>query len=213
MGEHTDTPAFEPLPPSEEEWEESWVRERGILTDIDRRYLWGLETYEDSPSSRSMRRTAIRNRFANGLLDLAYLSKLEEGEIGNVLEELDDLQTPGGLRTAVSRLVEFLYFGTDPTPEWLEEAIATGVVRAEWKTDDATRYGQRRAEVSIETYLGHNLDELENVLRAGEGHTLSPEEIGVLVRSGRLDGGDLELVETERTRDPTLLELQRDDEE
>lgn len=179
------------------EWPESMQRPRGILTDTDRRFLWGVKEYE-SPVSRSGRRGQIRDRFADGLRDLAYLSMLDDGQREDVLAKIDAETNPGELRDAVSTLVEFLYFGQDTDIEWLEETVAHGVLNGESRrVDDSTVYGGTEVNVEIDVSRGHDVDRLEEQLRSGQHHTLSPAEIGVLVREGRIDPDDLEQLQPE----------------
>jgi hypothetical protein len=162
-------------------------RDRGILTDRDRKYLWGQIDYETAAALSQCRRD-IRQRAENGLLDLLYLSKLEEGEPDRIMQSLDENAVGGALRNSVASLIEFLYQNVDDPERWLESALVTGIKSA------VQQPGRTGADVNIEIDVAPpmDLDELEDRLRSENSHTLTNEEIGALVNAGRLSADDLE---------------------
>lgn len=180
---------------TEEDWKEHFERPRGMLTDTDRQFLWGLKSYEDSPAGLSHRRTDIRNRVVNGVLDLSYLSMMELEQREQIFETLEQETVGGSLRDTVASFIEFLYFGLEGDTEWLEESIAMGVYNGLAEVEGVDSYGGREVTVDIDVKSGYNIDRLLQQLRDGQGHTLSPTEIGVLVREGLLSADDIEELE------------------
>lgn len=197
-----------------EEWPESMERDRGILTDIDRQFIWGTKTY-DNKVTRSERRRTIRNRFEDGIRDLSYLTMLSERDRGKVVSSIQEAGSPGELRSAIANLISFLYLELDDV-EWFEETVAHGISNAEGELlDGETTYYTGSSlgadvDVDIEVRRGYNVDEIEERLRAGEEHTLTPAEVGVLVREGRVDPDDLETLDF--TRNGSLFPAADDDE-
>lgn len=173
-----------------ERWEEHYDRPRGIFTDVDRRYLWGIKEYDNSVT-RSERRSTIRTRAVNGILDLFYLTMLPEGQREKVISTLREDVEFGEFRSAVSSFVNFLYLGLDGDKEWLEEAVSMGVHNAEMELDEVDRYGIQEVSVDIDISRGHDLDQMKERLHEAP-HTLTPTEIGILVREGQVDREGME---------------------
>lgn len=184
------------LPWVEDEWEDRFERDRGMLTDTDRQFLWGVKTY-DSKVTRSERRRAIRERVEHTLLDLFYLTMLDDDQRERVFEAIEGGQEPGELRSAVASLVEFLYLGLDGDVEWFEETLSHGIHNAERELQDNEKTFYAGAsvdagvDVDIEVTRGYDVGEIEARLRSGRGNTLTPAEVGVLVREGRVDEEDI----------------------
>lgn len=198
MSDEDDRPPDETIDPSEVagplrgEWTDHYQRPRGILTDTDRQFLWGLIEYDSAPT-RSERRSTIRERFVNGIRDLSYLTHLEDKQRETLFSELEEETEPGGIRGLTATFLEFLYTEFDGDTEFLEETVAHGVSNAEGRlAEDSTHYGGTQVDVEIDVSRGHNVDRLEEQLRSGQHHTLTPAEIGVLVREGRVEPDDLE---------------------
>lgn len=202
MSDSTDPPvtpseAIAELMADDEYWEENYERDRGMLTDTDRRYLWGAVEYQQRQTD-SRRRQDIRGRFAQGLRDIAYLGMLNERDDEKLFNALDEPKH----RMVLSNLTHWLYLHFDGDIEWLEQTIALGISNAEkeLRDDDTTYYAggdlDAGIEVDIDVRRGFNVDRIERQLRQGESHTLTPTEIGVLVREGRLDETDLEKLDS-----------------
>lgn len=174
-------------------WED-YERDRGILTDTDRQFLFGVKTYGDSRQTRSERRRIIRDRFQNGILDLELLWLLDDRTREKLFDELhESAQTDASsLRSPLSALIEFLYVGLDGDTEWIQGAIAVAIHRGEERLDTADRFGRREVEVNIDVKEGYDLDRIEESLNEGRAGELSVDEIGALVREGRIDSEDLE---------------------
>jgi hypothetical protein len=200
--EDTPDPATADVPMLGFDAEEEWNRPRGLYTGTDRQFLWGVKEY-DSSVARSNRRLEIRNRTVNSLRDLFYLTLIEDDQQQRVFEQLDENTDAGELRDAVASLVTFLYVGLDDSERWLEETITDGVSNAVHAERDRETYGFPDVQVDINVERGFNLDELEERLH-GRAHTLTPEEIGVLVRSGRVSADELDDLDDNRNDNPTM---------
>jgi hypothetical protein len=181
---------------AEEVAEEEAKRARGMLTDTDREYLWGVKTFPDTPggaSNRSHRRADIRGRVIDTLLDLSYLSMLEDGQPEKIMQSLDENTDGRELRDSVSALVEFLYQNVDQPERWIELAVSAGIGHAIEGPNDS--YGGANVDVEIDVDPPIDLAELEQELRE-RPHNLTAQEVGILVREGRVDGDDLENLTT-----------------
>lgn len=178
-------------------WEEHHERPRGALTDVDRRFLWGAHGYEHKQSA-TKRKATIRERLENGLKDVQYLTLLDDRDDKKVFDALDE----GELRSSLSTLIRWLYLHLDGDLEWFEQTVAQAISNAEndRRDDDVTYYagGEVNAGIDVEITVrkGFNVERIERQLRNGEGHTLTPTEIGVLAREGRLEEGDLMLLDS-----------------
>jgi hypothetical protein len=201
---NTPSPADYATVATGEGWPESYQRPRGIFTDVDRQFLWGVKEY-DSRVTTSERRGGIRDRAVEGLRDLNYLTFLDDGQREDVFEKLEAETPEGQLRVGVSALIEFLYRGLDADVEWMEETIAHGIQRAEAERDEADRYGSRTVDVDIEVSHGYDLDRLERIVEKGRAPTLTEAEIGALVRGNRVDADNLsELQRHDRSDNPVM---------
>lgn len=191
-----DEPRSAPWQMTEDEWEAVYSRPRGIFTDVDRKFLWGVKQYDSSPT-RSERRAEIRKRAENALLDLFYLPEMDDDQRARVFEEVEQVgeDGPWGLHESVSHLIQVLYHGVDGDTKWLEEAVKRGIWKAQGDVaakEDVTRYRPGSGlyagvEVDITIDEGYNVDDLEERAQAGGVHSLTDTEIGILVREGRLD--------------------------
>lgn len=188
------------LPTIEDGWGEKYDRPKGMLYDKDRQFLWGLKEYAHA-SSASDRRGGIRERVGNGILDLFYLTKLSERSRKRIFNNLEERGGARKLRESVAAFVQFLYLGLDGDRKWFEETIAHGISKAEHKLrdDDTTYYSGGSADVGvnvdIEVTPPYDVDEIEERFRSGGANSLTPTEVGVLVKAGRLDPDGLQELE------------------
>lgn len=166
-------------------------RDRGIFTETDRLHLWGLKEY-DTDQARYQANQRIRERTVDGILDLYYLTMLQDKDRERIRKRLEE---ESGFRPPYIALTQFLYVLLDGEIEWFEEAIRQGVARGEEGLDTADRYGMRDVEVNIDVRQGYNITRLKRELESGNVGALSPAEIGVLVREGEIDSEDLEQLE------------------
>lgn len=185
----------------DDEWEERHERPRGILTDTDRRFLWGIKQYEHQQTA-SNRRNSMRERVRHGILDLFFMTMLEDGDRNRVFEALEDTD-PGSLESAVSSFIRFLYLGLDRDKTAIEGMVEHGIHNAETpKGSGVYQGGVKEVNVNIEIDYDYDAEEIYERYQSGGDYRLTPAEIGVLVREEMLDEDDLELLGSS----PTLIE-------
>lgn len=180
-----------------DQWDEKYDRPRGLLTDTDRRFLWGIKEYEHEQTA-SHRRRQIRERVEHGILDLFYTTMLEEADRNQVFEALEEAES-GSLESAVGSFIEFLYLGLDKDREAIENMVSHGIHNAE---SEPGRYGPyeggiKEVNVDIEVDFAYDADEIYERYQSESAYQLTPAEIGVLVREGMLDEEDLALLSGE----------------
>lgn len=173
----------------EERWEEEWERPRGMLTDTDRRYLWDIVEYAHRQSV-SERRSEIRERVVNGILDLFYLTTLEDRDQEMIIDELLE-EGSGEVYDAVSTLIEFLYLGFDKDLQEIEQIVSHGIHGAEGGGSSPYEGGVKEVSVEIDIDWDWDAQAILERYESGEGYRLTPAEIGVLVREGLLDEEDI----------------------
>jgi hypothetical protein len=175
-----------------EEWDEKHARGRGIFTEKDRKYLWRIKQYDDSPSSLSKRRKAIEKRTTDGIRDLYYLPMIEDYKQDHIVENLENPHPEiGTFRDAIAGLIHFAYRNMDYDERWLEQTIQAGIIEALGFSD---RVGGD-ATVEIDVNDGYDLDKLESMLDENP-EALTPAEIGYLAKDGRLDPEEIEDLES-----------------
>jgi len=168
-------------------------RPRGILSPTDRDYLCGLKEYAQ-PQTDANRRQDIRERVENGLRDFALLWMfLERDEREKVFEELGE----DGTDEVIESIVAFAYLGIDQETARMEECIGRGVLAAA-NADKLFRSAGRATDADVSINIEYNPDVEKLYRRFEEGEQLSDSEVGVLVRSGKLDTKEIkELSESE----------------
>lgn len=162
-------------------------RERGLFTKTDREFLLGRKEYDYEQSAINKRRD-IRNRLEDGILDLQLLPYIAASERSKFFDNFDK----GELHESIARLMVFLYSGLDGNTEAIEQMIESGIFKAERGGVEGFEGGARDVEVSIELTLEYDVDEIYQRFKRGYGDDLTPAEIGVLVREGRLSPEDYE---------------------
>jgi len=161
-------------------------RPRGILSPTDRDYLCGLKEYAQ-PQTDANRRQDIRERVENGLKDFALLWLfLGRDEREKVFEELGE----DGTDEVIESMVAFAYLGIDQSPSRMEECIERGVLAAA-NADKLFRSAGRATDADVSIDIEYNPDVEKLYRRFEEGVQLSDAEVGVLVRSGKLDAEDI----------------------
>jgi hypothetical protein len=176
---------------------EELERDDGILNSTDREFLLGEKEYKHE-STAANRRSRIRSRFANGMLDLQYLGELDDRDLHKTMELTQELDAGGELRNAVSVLIGWLYAELDDPVTWLEETIARGVAKGEDRLIGENQYAHRhRPEVEITPPKTYDVDRIEQQFRDKGPFAITPVEIGILVRSGRLSADDLDEFDSE----------------
>lgn len=162
-------------------------RPRGILSKTDRKYLAGLKDYKHEQSELN-RKQEIRQRAQNSLRDFAlltnHLSNKEKGKIFSSFEE-DELEE------LLSIVLMFIYQGTGRDISQLESIIKSGLM-----SDISLAAGRPRVidiksiSVDIDIEMEPDIDDAYD--RFDRGEILSPEEIGLLVRNGRLSTEEIQ---------------------
>lgn len=170
-------------------------RPRGILSPTDRDYLCGLKEYAQ-PQTDANRRQDIRDRVENGLKDFALLWMfLEQDEREKVFDELGEV----GTDEAIASMVAFAYLGIDQDTTRMGECIERGVLGAA-NADKLFRSAGRATDADVSIDIEYNPDADKLYRRFEEGGQLSDAEVGVLVRSGKLDTEDIkELQDTDKS--------------
>jgi len=161
-------------------------RPRGVLSPTDRDYLCGLKKYAQ-PQTDANRRQDIRERVENGLKDFALLWLfLERDEREKVFDEFGE----DGADEAIASMNAFAYLGVDQDTARLEECIERGVLNAA-NADKLFRSAGRATDADVSIDIEYNPDVEKLYRRFEEGGQLSNAEVGVLVRSGKLDIEDI----------------------
>lgn len=171
-------------------------RPRGILSKTDRKYLAGLKDYKHEQSELN-RKQEIRQRTENSLRDFAlltnYLDTEQKEKIFSSFEE-DELEE------LLSIVLMFIYEGTGRDIHQLEEIIKSGLMSdISLSTSEPHITDVKSMSVDIDIEMEPNIDEVYD--RFKQGKVLSPEEIGLLVRHGRLSTEELQDLDKSDPRD------------
>jgi len=175
-------------------------RPRGLLSHDDRLFVAGMKEFEWPQSESNARRRVIK-RIANGFVDFSLLRWLDESEGEDVLEELAD----DDLHRRVSDLITFVYQASGRDADALSSMIEAGVLHGEnselgkgpSKANAVHPHtgGASSVDVTIQIERNPDVDRIHKQFQEDGGDALTPKEIGVLVRAGRLDADDLDDLE------------------
>lgn len=160
-------------------------RDRGLFTTSDREFLLGVKDYEHQQSAINKRRD-IRDRLYAGLFDLQLLANVDPTERDKLFGKIDR----GELHESISVLIAFVYSGLDGNIEAIEQMIRSGIYKAERGGVEGYGGGARDVEVTIDITREYDVEEIYARFEHGSSDDLTPAEIGVLVREGRLDPDD-----------------------
>lgn len=175
-------------------------RPRGILSPTDREYLCGRKEYAQ-PQTDANRRQEIRERIKNGLKDFVYLwAFLESDERQKVFKELGEEETD----EAIESMVTFAFLGIDQNTTRMEECIERGVLAAANATK-LFRSAGRATNADVSINVEYNSDDDKIYRRFEEGKQLTDAEVGLLLRSGRLDEEDIKELENGDTGFPGVF--------
>lgn len=174
----------------EDRYDELFSRPRGIFTDTDRKYLWGIKEEYAHKETESARRSDIRERVINAVLDMSLLRVISDKGRETIFTELaDGAMEP---RTAVESFIWFIYLGMDTDEEWLESTLANGISNAEEDYREGEGYhGPTNVDVEIEVGERYDTGEIYQRFKRFGADSLAPAELGVLVRAGGLDEEEL----------------------
>lgn len=188
IDEFSDEPVFEPKD-----------RPRGVFSPTDREYLFGLKEYTH-PQSEANREQSIRERIQNALLDFRLIWALvDPDEREKTLDEMDQED----LNQGIESIITFAYFALDKNLTELERRIERGVLAGANSPIDGQDQGQAtNVDVSIDIDYDPDVQPLYRKLQEGKASQLTPEEIGVLVKAGKLEPEDLKALEQIDTHFP-----------
>lgn len=177
-------------------------RPRGILSKTDRNYLAGRKDYKHEQSELN-RKQEIRQRTENSLRDFVFLTNYLES---NQKEKIFSAFEEDELEDLFSVIFAFIYEGTGRDITQLEKIIKSGLM-----SDISRGAGKphitdvKSVSVDIDIEMKPDVDEAHD--RFKQGKVLTPEEIGLLVRHGRLSSGELqELDKSDPMKLPAKLE-------
>ena len=168
------------------EWESRLTPEdrgRGILSKADREYLCGQKEYAHA-QSESNRKQDIRERVKNGLKDFTLLwLLLDPTERATIFYEMGNEEAD----QCIDSMISFAYLGFDQNRHRLADRIEHGVLGgANYDTGGRTAGKATNVDVSIDIDYEPDVDALYEQLQAGKTDQLTPAEIGVLVRAGKV---------------------------
>lgn len=170
-------------------------RPRGILSHTDREYLCGLKDYEHKQTEAN-RRQDIRERIRYGLEDFRLLWwLLNDNDRGIVFEKLDEA---GSLDDSLSAAIAFLFLGIDRDIPYLEAIIEDGIYAGANYDKSGQWAGDVEAvNVSIDIDRNPDVEAIYEQFQEGNADQLTPTEVGVLVRAGKIEPDELEeLIDT-----------------
>lgn len=170
-------------------------RPRGILSQADREYLCGQKEYAHAQSEAN-RRQDIRERVINGLQDFFLLFLfLEPADRQQLAEEMGKKE----LDQSLEAMMAFAYLTVDQNLPRLERLIEHGVLLgANSESSDDSTGEATDVDADIDVNYNPDVDALYEKVTKGNTNQLTPAEIGVLVRAGKLESEDLdELADTE----------------
>lgn len=175
-------------------------RPRGILSTTDREYLLGQKEYEH-PQSEANRKQDIRERVINAFQDFLILTLMlsakERKKIFN--DEISEKL----LQYSLESMVSFVYLGLEEDIKELEKIIEMGVYSGA-NLSKISHWSGEVVDVDTLIDLERRPDRSEVIQKLEQGKTdqLTPAEIGILVRSGKLDESDLDKLENTSTPYP-----------
>jgi microsomal dipeptidase-like Zn-dependent dipeptidase len=166
-------------------------RPRGILSNTDREYLCGQRSYAHQQSEAN-RKQEIRERIANGLQDFILLwLLLPEDELKQTITDIE-LFTLGG---SLSAMMAFAYQSLDGDLGELENYVERGIYfGSNWNKEDGWANSVADVKASIHLERNPNIDQLYARFKQGSASQLTPTEIGLLVRSGKLSEDELQSI-------------------
>ena len=167
---------------------ESEQRPRGILSQADREYLFGMKDYAHT-QSEAKRKQDIRKRVKHALKDFGLLWLLwDKDERRKVLDEMGE----EAVEDSIASVITFLYFSLEKDTYRFEEQIERGILNgANASQEDRSAGRATNVDVSIDIEYDPDADAIYERLQDGKGDELTVEEIGVLVRAGKLEPEDL----------------------
>jgi len=172
-------------------------RPRGMLSHDDRLFVAGMKEFEWAQSESNARRRVIE-RVANGFQDFGLLRWLNGAEARSLVQEFGESE----LHRTVAHLITFVYQATDGDADAIESMVETGVLHGEntelGKGPQSARTvhphtgGASNVDATIQIERNPEVERIYEQYQEESGESLTPTEIGILVREGRLDADDLQ---------------------
>jgi hypothetical protein len=162
-------------------------RKRGIFTQSDREFLLEMKQYKHEQSVINKRRD-IRDRVKSGFLDLQLLRLISESDRSDIFSQIDK----GDIHESVAVFISFIYSGLGGNTDAIEQMVESGLFKAERGGVRGYAGGARNVEVDINLEREYDAEAIYQRLQRGYGDTLTPAEIGVLVREGKLGADEHE---------------------
>jgi hypothetical protein len=156
-------------------------RPRGIFTETDRRFMSGYKEYKHK-QSRTNRRQNIRERIIHSLHDFRLFAWLDEDERNKIVREIP----AGELHDDIVSLLAFVYRGIGKDKKAIEQMVERAVYQVEAEGSSEIE----SVSVDIDINVRPDIDEMYKRYTE-DSDRLTPGEIGILVRAGRLDRDDL----------------------
>lgn len=159
-------------------------RERGIFTHSDREAIVGDREY-NTRQRRSQVRSRQVQRITDALADFRLLLRLDDLTKRRVFEDVPDTLVDQTLRA----IVRFYYqTGMGSDEERLENVVESAVSTSElWSGNERLK----SVNVGISIERAPDPKTALEMYKNGEKHELTFEQIGVLVREGLLEEGEL----------------------
>ena len=160
-------------------------RDRGIFTRDDRMYLLGEKDYSHYNTETNTRRR-VRNRVRDSIIDMSYLPFMRHDDIRQVFDEL----TQADIHDGISGLIAFSYVAYGGDIEPLEEMLESGIFTAGSLSADSPML--KNVEVDIEVSREPDINRIIEKHDEEAGMNLSNNELGLLLRSGRVELSELQ---------------------
>jgi hypothetical protein len=170
-----------PVKIAKEQLLKEFGRPRGIFTETDRRFMRGYKKYKHK-QSRTNRRQNIRERIIHSLHDFRLFAWLDEDERNKIVREIP----AGELHDDIVSLLAFVYRGIGKDKKAIEQMVERAVYQVEAEGSSEIE----SVSVDIDINVRPDIDEMYKRYTE-DSDRLTPGEIGILVRAGRLDRDDL----------------------
>ena len=164
-------------------------RQNALFTHAQRKFLWRSPP-PNSAARESELRGEIEHRLVETFRDFMLLSLFPDDKRTDAFDTLGRAQ----LKDSLASLVRFVYLGTDRDQEFLESTVERAVWGAELaETTPIGPYHGGVKNVDVEINVDRYEDPEEIYQRyERDPDDLTPGEIGILVRVGKIEPEDLE---------------------
>lgn len=154
-------------------------RGRGILTQSDREFLLGRKS-DYTEQSRRQKRSRIRRRVKNAILDFSILFDHLDGRDREMVFDPDD-EYRGEYTRGITNMLAFLHLGTMGYYTPFKHMLAEGVNRAEQELAGSD-YRMVTVEFNVDPVGRIDVDEVVDKLEDERFAELTDEELQAFVR-------------------------------